>query len=932
MEFIGERLLVGQIGHFFVILSFVAALLSSFSFFKATQERAGDGFASWLKIGRYSFGLHSISTLGIILSLFFILVNKYYEYEYAWANVSDDLPFEYTFSAFWKEQQGSFLLWSFWHSVLGLIIMWRGGKWEAPVLSVIALAEAFIGSMLLGLYFGDYHVGASPFELLRNTMAAPIFQDPNYLSQITGNGLNPLLQNYWMTIHPPTLFLGFASTVVPFAFAIAGLWTGEHKEWLKPALKWSLFSGAILGTGILMGGAWAYEALSFGGYWAWDPVENSSLVPWIILVAGIHSNLIARATSYSIRATYGFYLATFILILYSTYLTRSGILGDSSAHAFTAMGLDFQLLLFIFGFTGLALFLYIKNRKAIPAKQQEERMYSREFWMFIGSLVLLFSGVLITGATSLPVWNKVVQLFNPDYVGAALKDPVAHHNRYQLWIAVFIGILTGIAQFMRYSERNWNTRMRTFLVHMGIASVGAVILTILNLQWLEANAWQYVALLFAGMFAVVSNADYLISVLKGNLKMAASALSHIGFGILVLGVMGSGLNKQWLSSNPFAMEGLIEGADAEAMSKNVLLLRDAPMPILGGLEATYQSDTVERQTRTFKVLFKGRNKNGEYTGETFELEPNVMYNRQFSEIVASNPSTKHYWNRDIFTHVTSLPKAELDPEYAKQQEDSTKYVRYEAAIGDTIFTPAHYIVLERLSKNPSHKEYIAKQGDLGFGLEMKAYALGDSEGFPLSPVMYIRPGEGGFTLPHESPMLQLKARLNEESMEKIFQVENELVYNEFKIKQGDSFRFNGYDILFAQVEREVKNPNYIAEEGDMAIAAILEIRKDGNLMGTSQPVYLIRGSNPFSLKDELASEGLHFQFTNIDPQTAIFTLNVAYADENQRLIPIEIAEDAPRSDYIVLEAILFPGINLVWLGSIMMMIGLAFGLWNRWRD
>jgi cytochrome c-type biogenesis protein CcmF len=414
--------------------------------------------------------------------------------------------------------------------------------------------------------------------------------------------------------------------------------------------------------------------------------------------------------------------------------------------------------------------------------------------------------------------------------------------------------------------------------------------------------------------------------------MAASALSHIGFGILVLGVMGSGLNKQWLSSNPFAMEGLIEGADAEAMSKNVLLLRDAPMPILGGLEATYQSDTVERQTRTFKVLFKGRNKNGEYTGETFELEPNVMYNRQFSEIVASNPSTKHYWNRDIFTHVTSLPKAELDPEYAKQQEDSTKYVRYEAAIGDTIFTPAHNIVLERLSKNPSHKEYVAKQGDLGFGLEMKAYALGDSEGFPLSPVMYIRPGEGGFTLPHESPMLQLKARLNEESMEKIFQVENELVYNEFKIKQGDSFRFNGYDILFAQVEREVKNPNYIAEEGDMAIAAILEIRKDGKLMGTSQPVYLIRGSNPFSLKDELASEGLHFQFTNIDPQTAIFTLNVAYADENQRLIPIEIAEDAPRSDYIVLEAILFPGINLVWLGSIMMMIGLAFGLWNRWRD
>ncbi|MDV7399460.1 cytochrome c biogenesis protein CcsA, partial [Arthrospira platensis SPKY1] len=98
-----------------------------------------------------------------------------------------------------------------------------------------------------------------------------------------GSGLNPLLQNYWMTIHPPTLFLGFASTAIPFAYAIAGLWTKEHQAWLKPALPWALFSGAILGTGILMGGAWAYEALSFGGYWAWDPVENMSLVPWLIL-------------------------------------------------------------------------------------------------------------------------------------------------------------------------------------------------------------------------------------------------------------------------------------------------------------------------------------------------------------------------------------------------------------------------------------------------------------------------------------------------------------------------------------------------------------------------------------------------------------------------------------------------------------------------
>ncbi|MCY7328073.1 MAG: cytochrome c biogenesis protein CcsA, partial [Saprospiraceae bacterium] len=545
MEYVGEHLLVGQIGHLCAVLSFVAALLAAFAYFFATQHRDRPDFESWRNVGRFAFLLHGLTTLTIIGSLFYILVNKYYEYQYAFSNVSNDLPVQYVFSAFWKEQQGSFLLWSFWHIVLGLVLILRSGRWETSVLATIALAEAFIASMILGIYFGDFRLGASPFDLLREmpeAANAPIFKTANYLARIDGNGLNPLLQNYWMTIHPPTLFLGFASTIVPFAFAIAGLWLKEHTAWLRPALSWSLFSGAILGTGVLMGGAWAYEALSFGGYWAWDPVENSSLVPWIILVAGIHTNLIARATGYSIRSTYAFYLLSFVMVLYSTYLTRSGILGDSSAHAFTEMGLSVQLLLFIGAFSTLALSVWIARYRTVPDVKGEESTTSREFWMLIGSLVLLFSAVLITGATSLPVWNKIVQIFDPTYVGAALKDPIEHHNRYQLWIAVFIGLLSGVGQFTRYQERNWSARTRKFVIHMGIAAAGAGILTALNAQWVDVNAWQLYALLFAGMFAVVSNLDYLISGLKGNLKLAGSVISHVGFGALVLGVMSTGLN------------------------------------------------------------------------------------------------------------------------------------------------------------------------------------------------------------------------------------------------------------------------------------------------------------------------------------------------------------------------------------------------------
>lgn len=125
----------------------------------------------------------------------------------------------------------------------------------------------------------DVRVGSSPFLLIRElpeNLGLPWTNLPDYLTMIPqfkdGRGLNPLLQNYWMVIHPPTLFFGFASTLIPFAFAIAGLWTKRYKEWMEPALPYTFFGIAVLGTGILMGGAWAYEALSFGGFWAWDPV------------------------------------------------------------------------------------------------------------------------------------------------------------------------------------------------------------------------------------------------------------------------------------------------------------------------------------------------------------------------------------------------------------------------------------------------------------------------------------------------------------------------------------------------------------------------------------------------------------------------------------------------------------------------------------
>src|SRR5690349_5760805 len=352
---------IGNLGHFFVITSFIAAVMTAFMYYNATVADDLTAKAGWLLNGRVGFYLHAISVLGICVSLFVIIANHYFEYHYAY-NYSDlKLPSYYLVSTFWNGQEGSFMLWMFWQAVLGLVLIHTNKFWEAPVMVVFALVQAFLASMILGVVIPGLNlkIGSSPFILLRDVMLdAPIFKaQPDFIPK-DGNGLNPLLQNYWMVIHPPTLFLGFATTLVPFSFCLAGLWFKKYREWVRPALPWALFSGAVLGLGILMGGYWAYETLNFGGYWNWDPVENAVYVPWLILIAAIHTMISYKNSESALKASIILVIAVFVLILYSTYLTRSGVLGESSVHSFTDLGLStqlgFYLLFFLFGAAALA--------------------------------------------------------------------------------------------------------------------------------------------------------------------------------------------------------------------------------------------------------------------------------------------------------------------------------------------------------------------------------------------------------------------------------------------------------------------------------------------------------------------------------------------------------------------------------------------------
>jgi cytochrome c-type biogenesis protein CcmF len=227
MDYTGEHLLPGLLGHFFIILSLVASLVATFAYFKAVQSKQLDAsnppnvnllseltprndYSAWKKLARAAFFVEVLSVFAIFGILFYIIYNHLFEYKYAWQHSSKTLEVKYLLSCFWEGQEGSFLLWSIWHCVLGLILIRKARNWEAPVMTVVSFAQVCLATMIAGIYFFNWKMGTNPFVLLRNEMDAPIFSQPNYLSLIRdGNDLNPLLQNYWMVIHPPVLFLGF---------------------------------------------------------------------------------------------------------------------------------------------------------------------------------------------------------------------------------------------------------------------------------------------------------------------------------------------------------------------------------------------------------------------------------------------------------------------------------------------------------------------------------------------------------------------------------------------------------------------------------------------------------------------------------------------------------------------------------------------------
>jgi len=828
---------IGNLGHLFVMAAFVSALVAATAYILSSVSKNEIEQEGWRRYARFAFYGHALMVLGIVGSLFYIIYNHFFEYHYAWSHSSLTLPVYYMISSFWEGQEGSFLLWIFWHVILGLILIGTQKKWEVSVMAVFAMVQAFLTSMILGVVIGDVKIGSSPFILLRDAMEAPVFaMNPDFVPE-DGTGLNPLLQNYWMVIHPPTMFLGFAATLVPFAFCIAGLWRKKYAEWVKPALPWALFAAAIIGIANVMGAYWAYETLNFGGYWNWDPVENAIYIPWLILIGGIHTMIIFKNNNTALKTSIILIISTFILVLYATFLTRSGILGNTSVHSFTDLGLSGQLLLYLLFFTAVAVVLSVINWKYIPTSEKEASAYSREFWIFMGATTLCLMSFQVLIPTSIPVFNAIVEAFGGISNMAPPADQVAFYTKFQLWFGVAVAILSGTGQFFFWRKMDKEKLMNALTLPLILTLIVATLIIAIG----KITNIAYIVLLTAGLYALIANTTILVKFVRNrNFRLSGGSVTHIGIAMMLLGILFSAGYSKVVSLNNTGLL-LFKDAPDEMNQENILLWFNEPRK-MKDYELVYKGDRTEvkgvpgyvdkkilektnkdhivvaqkdwivdgkrhfSQGDTLEIYPENTYHEVVYTeadGNTFTLFPRSQVNPNMGLI--SSPDIRHYWDRDLYTHVSAVVNPEVGKEWSEPEE--------------------------------------------------------------------------------------------------------------FKIQQGERFFVNDYVAVMEDIHRITEAEDLDLQAEDIAVQANVKIYGETEAY-TLQPIYLIRDRMVGRIPDELTELGIRVTLMNIHPETDSFTLGV----------------ETTQKDYVVMKAIEFPFINILWTGTILMALGFGIAMYRRFSE
>ncbi len=406
------------------------------------------------------------------LSLWKGLASHDFNIEYVAAYTSRNLPDGYIFSAFWAGQKGSLLFWAVVLSLFAAAAQLITSRRYAPLMPYVAgVTSAVIAFFVCTMLFA-----ANPFERLPFTPA-------------DGRGLNPQLQNPGMMIHPPMLYLGYISITIPFAFAIAALLTrGLDTGWIHAIRKWTLVSWLFLSIGITLGMWWAYVELGWGGYWAWDPVENASLLPWLTMTAFLHSVMIQEKRGMLKRWNVGLIIGTFLLSIFGTFITRSGVI--ASVHSFTQSNVGYFFLAFL-AVAGILSYTLLHTRwPLLKADVQLESVLSRE-------AAFLFNNLLLVGIAFSVLWGTLFPILSELVRGSKITVGPPFFNRVNVPLGLLLLALTGIGPLIAWRKASAANLRRQFIVPVATGLVTLAVLLALGVR----DFYAVVAFALAGFVA-----------------------------------------------------------------------------------------------------------------------------------------------------------------------------------------------------------------------------------------------------------------------------------------------------------------------------------------------------------------------------------------------------------------------------------------------
>ncbi|OGO23996.1 MAG: hypothetical protein A2Z28_03520 [Chloroflexi bacterium RBG_16_51_9] len=513
-----------QIGEIALVIALLIAVYSGIAIFIGARR----GKAELMTSGRW--GILVVCGLVTIASaaLWYAFLTRDFQVSYVYQYSSRGLSTFYTISAFWAGQSGSLLLWVWTLAIFGVVVVFQTRKRNtdlAPyVLLVIVAVEAF--------FLWIVNFASPPFA---RSVAIP----PD------GNGLNPMLTNSGMFYHPTTLYLGYVGFTVPFAFCIAALITGKlGDQWIKSTRRWTLFAWFFLSVGNLVGAWWAYNELGWGGYWGWDPVESASFMPWLVGTAYLHSVMIQQRRGMLKIWNVGLIVTTFVLTIFGTFLTRSGVL--SSVHSFgeSNLGPMFVGLMMVIIIGSLGLIWY--RAPQLKSENELDSLLSRESSFLFNNVILVGAAFAVFLGTVFPLISEAVR---------GVKITVGPPYFQSVTGPLFLGLITlmGICPLIGWRRASRDNVLRNFLYPFAIAITGVAALFLFGVR--EPAVLLGLGLTTFVVFTILleiargvlarhrtSGRNYLSafgSLVWGNKPRYGGYVVHLGIIMIAIGVIAS---------------------------------------------------------------------------------------------------------------------------------------------------------------------------------------------------------------------------------------------------------------------------------------------------------------------------------------------------------------------------------------------------------